>query len=226
VSSDMKATSRERLLAALRSSGISDERILSAFSEVPREEFVPDDLRPDAYENVALPIGEGQTISQPIVVAAMVQAVHPGPHERVLEIGTGSGYGAAILSRLARDVVTVEIRANLAEGASRRLRDLGYTNICVVVGDGSLGWAELAPYDAIVVTAASPSLPPELIRQLGDGGRLVAPVGSLSEQELVLVERIDGRVRSRPIGGVQFVPLRGAAGFAMARSPSSTVNPV
>jgi protein-L-isoaspartate(D-aspartate) O-methyltransferase len=143
----------------------------------------------------------------------MVQAVHPGPHEHVLEIGTGSGYGAAILSRLAHDVVTVEIRAKLAREASQSLRRLGYSNVCVVVGDGSLGWAELAPYDAIVVTAASPSLPPELIRQLADGGRLVAPVGSLRDQELVLAELRGGRVTSRQIGGVRFVPLRGAAGF-------------
>src|SRR4051812_36809173 len=158
--------SKERLLSELASSGISAERVLNAVADVPREAFVPPELRARAYENVALPIGENQTISQPVVVAHMVQAVHPSHTDHVLEIGTGSGYGAAVLSRVAGDVVTVEIRPRLAELASRRLQDLGYDNIRVVLSDGSVGWPDLAPYDAIVVTAASPSLPPELLKQL------------------------------------------------------------
>jgi len=211
----MNPTPKERLLADLRSAGISDERVLTAVAEVPRDEFVPDELRDHAYDNVALPIGQEQTISQPTVVAHMCQAVHPGRRERVLEIGTGSGYGAAVLSRLAHDVVTVEIRSSLAKIASRRLHELGCDNVRVLVGDGSLGWAELAPYDAIVVTAASPKVPRELLRQLSeDGGRLVAPVGSLKEQQLVLTERHGDRVKSQKIGGVRFVPLRGVAGFS------------
>jgi protein-L-isoaspartate(D-aspartate) O-methyltransferase len=212
----MDISPKERLLADLRSAGISDERVLGAVAEVPRDEFVPSDLRDRAYENVALPIGQEQTISQPTVVAHMCQAVNPQDDEHVLEVGTGSGYGAAVLSKLAGDVVTVEIRSSLAETASRRLHDLGCGNVRVLIGDGSLGWAELAPYDAIVITAASPELPTELLRQLSpNGGRLVAPVGSLSEQQLVLSERHGGRVTSHRIGGVRFVPLRGAAGFAI-----------
>ncbi len=217
--SDMNTPSKERLLAELRSSGISDERVLAAVAEVPRDEFVPGQLRPRAYENVALPIEEDQTISQPMVVAHMVQVVHPSQNDHVLEIGTGSGYGAAVLSRLAHDVITVEIRPGLAEHASRRLHDLGYTNVRVVVSDGSLGWQELAPYDAIVVTAAAPSLPPDLLRQLSSrGGRIVAPVGSLREQQLVFAERRGGRIKSQRIGGVRFVPLQGSAGFAILDS--------
>jgi protein-L-isoaspartate(D-aspartate) O-methyltransferase len=212
----MTPSPRDRLVAELRSGGIRDERVLTAVAEVPRDQFVPPPFRERAYDNVALPIGQEQTISQPAVVAQMVQAVQPTAEEHVLEIGTGSGYGAAVLSRVARDVVTVEIRAELAQRAQRSLRAAGCANVQVMVGDGSLGWADLAPYDAIVVTAASPAIPERLLAQLSTaGGRLVAPVGSLGLQELVLTRREGSRTTSSRIGGVRFVPLIGAAGFAI-----------
>ncbi|HZT08991.1 MAG TPA: protein-L-isoaspartate(D-aspartate) O-methyltransferase [Chloroflexota bacterium] len=210
------ASAKERLLCDLRTGGITDERVLGAVACVPRDAFVPSTLKSRAYENIALPIGEQQTISQPMVVAHMAQAVRPSREEHVLEIGTGSGYGAAVLAQLAADVVSVEIRATLAQRAARVLQRLGCRNVRVILGDGSMGWIDLAPYDAIVVTAASPSLPPALLNQLAqDGGRLVAPVGSIDEQQLVLTRRDGDQFSSRKIGGVRFVPLRGAAGFPL-----------
>jgi protein-L-isoaspartate(D-aspartate) O-methyltransferase len=207
---------RERLLAELRAGGVTDERILAALGSVPREGFVPEPLRERAYDNVALPIAGQQTISQPVVVAQMAQAARLRTGDHVLEIGTGSGYGAAVLSRLAGDVVTVEIRRSLAEAAMIRLRELGYANVRVVIGDGSLGWPELAPYDAIIVTAAAPEVPPRLLRQLcPEGGRLVAPIGSFREQRLVVAERHANRVKVHPLGHVRFVPLVGEAGFTL-----------
>lgn len=202
------------MLAALRSSGVADERVLAALASVPREGFVPEALRERAYDNVALPIAGDQTISQPIVVAQMAQAAQLQAFDHVLEIGTGSGYGAAVLAQLAHDVVTVEIRAELAEAAIHRLRELGYGNVDVVVGDGSLGWPALGPYHAIVVTAAAPGMPPVLLEQLSrDGGRLIAPIGSYREQRLVVAERRADQITCRSLGPVRFVPLLGAAGF-------------
>lgn len=207
-------TPKERLLAELRAGGISDSRVLAALAAVPRERFVPEGLSSRAYDNVALPIGQDQTISQPAVVAHMAEAASLQATDHVLEIGTGSGYGAAVLAQLARDVVTIEIRAELALAAARLLDELGCNNVHVVIGDGSLGWASLAPYDAIIITAAAPGLPPVLLEQLSPkGGRLVAPVGSLKEQHLVLAERHGDHIQSRTLGGVRFVPLLGAAGF-------------
>ena len=208
---------KHQLLADLRAGGVSDERVLTALSKVPRERFLPQELQEHAYDNVALPIGQEQTISQPTVVAHMVQAANPRVTDHVLEIGTGSGYGAAVLGQLARDVVTVEIRPDLALTASRRLADLGCNNVHVVIGDGSLGWPPLAPYDVIVTTAAAPGLPPVLLEQLSpNGGRLVAPVGSLKRQQLVLAERHGADIDSHSFGAVRFVPLVGAGGFHLA----------
>lgn len=210
-------SSREQLIADLRTAGITDDHVLAAIGRVPRERFVPRDLQSRAYENVALPIGYEQTISQPAVVAHMAQAAKLRPTDHVLEVGTGSGYGAAVLAELARDVVTVEIRPPLAMEAGRRLQRLGYTNVQVVVGDGSLGWPALAPYDAIIITAATPGIPPVLLDQLSEhGGRLVAPIGSLKEQQLVLAERSGQDIQSHVLGGVRFVPLVGSAGFVAA----------
>ncbi|MBM2809456.1 MAG: protein-L-isoaspartate O-methyltransferase [Chloroflexi bacterium] len=205
---------KEDLLAELRDAGITDERVLQAIASVAREQFVPLDLRPRAWENCALPIGDDQSISQPSVVSNMVEAAGLAPSHRVLEIGTGSGYGAAILSQLAREVVTVEIRPILALEAAERLRNLRFDNVTVLQADGSLGWPARGPYDAILVTAAAPTIAARLLAQLSpDGGRLVAPIGSMRRQQLVLVERHGGTLRSRDLGGVRFVPLRGIAGF-------------
>lgn len=208
-------SARDRMLAQLRRYGIRDDRVLQAMADVDREAFVPEALRRSAWDDGALPIEEGQTISQPFVVAHMAEAVAPGPDDRVLEIGTGSGYGAAVLARLAASVVTVERLEGLAATARARLADQGYANVEVVVADGTKGWPPGAPYDAMVVTAAGPTVPQALRDQLGPGGRLVMPVGfEAGAQQLVLEERLpDGSLRSRTIGGVAFVPLIGEHGF-------------
>ncbi len=210
------APTKARLLATLQAEGLHDKRVIAAMERVPREHFVPEELRTRAYENVALPIGDDQTISQPTVVAHMIQAANPGPTDNVLEIGTGSGYCAAVLSQLARHVVTVEIRPDLAMSASQRLSELGCHNVHVIVADGSLGWSALAPYDVIITTAAAPGLPPVLLEQLSpNGGRLVAPVGTLKRQELVYARRSGKDIESQALGSVRFVPLVGAAGFQL-----------
>ncbi len=203
------------MLEDLRRHGLRHKGVLAAMAEVPREAFVPKALRRRAFDDGALPIESGQTISQPFVVAHMAAVADPGPHDRVLEVGTGSGYGAAVLSRLAAEVVTVERLADLAASARRRLAELGYGNVTVVEGDGTLGWPDRAPYQAVVVTAAGPSVPPALTDQLAPGGRLVMPVGDeRGNQQLVLVERAgDGTLDRRPLGPVAFVPLIGEAGF-------------
>ncbi len=181
---------------------------------VPREQFVPVDSRAEAFEDHPLTIGHGQTISQPYMVAMMAEAARLGPADRVLEVGTGSGYGAAVLRELAASVTTVERHEHLAETASTRLRDLGYGDIEVIVGDGSLGWAEQAPYDAIVVTAASPKPPEPLLEQLTDTGRLIVPVGdNRGAQNLVRITRSGDRFRRETLVGVRFVPLIGEHGF-------------
>ena len=203
------------LLAELRRQGIADERVLAALARVPRERFVPEAVRPDAWANVALPIGAGQTISQPYVVAIMTAALRLRGPERVLEIGTGSGYQTAILAELAAEVVSVERHASLAAGAAALLRDLGYANVAVHVGDGTTGWAEAAPYDRIIVTAAGPRVPPPLLAQLNPaGGRIVIPVGEPHDQMLVAVERDGEQIHEQPLGPVRFVPLIGRAGWA------------
>jgi len=190
----------------LRDRGVSDPRVLEAMAEVPREHFVPDNLRRAAYEDSALAIGHGQTISQPLVVAAMTQALALDGDEKVLEIGTGSGYQAAILARLCREVITVEVVPQLAEAAEARLRRLGFTNVKVAVGDGWYGWPPEAPYEGILVACAAPEIPPPLIEQLADAGRLVIPVGPEGGDQVLKVVRKDGS--SRDLFPVRFVPLR------------------
>lgn len=195
--------------------GVRDPAVIAAMREVPRELFVPENLRGYAYEDSPLPIGEGQTISQPYMVAFMAEALHLSPGDRVLEIGTGSGYAAAVVSRIVSDVYSVEIITDLADQAKKRFRMLGYDNIHVVAGDGSLGYPERAPYDGIVVTAGAPDIPEPLLEQLAVGGRLVIPVGpSLHFQSLMRVRREnDVEYGQEDLGPVQFVPLVGVEGW-------------
>ena len=195
--------------------GVHDPAVLAAMREVPREAFVDEGMQELAYEDHPLPIAEGQTISQPYIVAYMTEALELAGTDRVLEIGTGSGYAAAVLSRIVTTVHTVERLGGLASSARRRLEMLGYTNIVVHEGDGILGWPEHAPYDAIVVTAAAPKLPQPLLEQLAIGGRLVIPVGTSSDfQMLARVLRVtEHDYRTEELCGVRFVPLIGAAGW-------------
>jgi protein-L-isoaspartate(D-aspartate) O-methyltransferase len=190
--------------------GVTDQRVIDAMSQVPREEFLSRRLRRHAYENRALAIDCGQTISQPLVVALMTQAAAPKPEDRALEVGTGSGYQAAVLSRLVRSLITLELEPSLAERASETLSRLGFSNVEVAVADGSLGWPVYAPYDIILVAAASPEVPSPLIEQLAPGGRLVIPLGRASDehQDLRLYERHGDELTSRSLFPVRFVPLR------------------
>jgi protein-L-isoaspartate(D-aspartate) O-methyltransferase len=197
----------------LRRRGIDDERVLRAMGEVPREHFVPESVRRSAYNDSALPIGHEQTISQPWVVAAICQALHLRGDERVLEIGTGSGYSAAVLARLAEHVVSLERVAALAATARQRLDELGIENVEVVVGDGSRGHPEGAPYDAIAVHAATPEAPHSLLAELGPDGRLVVPIAAGSADLLTAFVRQNGDLRQETIGPCRFVPLIGAEGF-------------
>ena len=194
--------------------GISDPRLLAAMREVPRDRFLAEPLREFAYEDAPLPIAAGQTISQPYIVAAMIQALDLAAGDRVLEVGTGSGYAAAVMSRLAGEVYGIERHAELADSAAERCRELGYDNVHLRCGDGTLGWPEEAPFDAISVAAAGPTLPHPLLDQLRVGGRLVMPVGSPEEQVLVRVTRhAEEEWQREEMGGVRFVPLIGAAGW-------------
>lgn len=195
--------------------GIKDARVLDAFGRVRREDFVAEELEERAYEDAPLPIGEGQTISQPYIVALTAEALELHGDERVLEVGTGSGYAAAILSKLAREVFTVERFPSLAEVARERLARLGYANVHVACRDGSLGWPEHAPFDAIAVAAGGPSVPRALLEQLSIGGRLVIPVGpDEGAQVLIRVTRTGADTFQRePLGDVRFVPLIGAQGW-------------
>ena len=206
----MTAT-REDMIRQLRRMGIGDPRVLHAMSRVPREEFVRESDRDKAYGDHALPIAEGQTISQPYVVARMTELLDPGTDDHVLEVGTGSGYQAAVLGELAGDVVTVERHRALADSARETLARLGYANVRVFHDDASLGRPDDAPYDRIIVTAATPSIDPALVAQLADDGRIVAPVGDEDLQELVVR---DARGHEQHHGAVRFVPLRGRAGFS------------
>jgi protein-L-isoaspartate(D-aspartate) O-methyltransferase len=193
----------------LRARDIEDVRVLAAMGRVPRHRFVPDALRFRAYADHPLPIGSGQTISQPYIVALMTQLAEVEPDDVVLEIGTGSGYQAAVLSEIVREVYTIEIVPELAEAAGALLRELGYGNVTAKTGDGYLGWKERAPFDAILVTAAAPQVPPPLVEQLAPGGILVIPVGPQSEvQSLLRIEKsADGTTSTREVLPVVFVPL-------------------
>mgnify|MGYP000196804338 CR=1 FL=1 len=200
---------QDRLVDALARQGVGDGRVLSALREVPRHLFVDEALASRAYENTPLPIGEGQTISQPWVVARMTELLlEAGDPQRVLEIGTGSGYQAAVLARLVPQVYTVERLGSLMCKARERLRRAQLTNIRIRHGDGFEGWPAHAPYDGILVTAAPEALPEALLEQLGDGGRLVAPVGGAGYQELTVVDRDGVHLRQRRVAGVSFVPMR------------------
>jgi protein-L-isoaspartate(D-aspartate) O-methyltransferase len=206
---------RHRMVAEqIKARGIRDERILAAMEDVPRHLFVPPHLATRAYEDGPLPIGEGQTISQPYIVAEMTQALRLTGAEKVLEIGTGSGYQTAILSRLAREVVSIERFSVFSASAEGVLRELGLENVRFRVGDGTMGVPEEAPFDRILVTAAAPKVPAPLFEQLGEGGILVIPVGGRWEQDLVRVCKKSGKAIKDFLGGCRFVPLVGRCGFA------------
>ena len=204
---------RRSLWEALRARGVTDDRVFAALAAVPRERFVPPDLYDRAYENSALPIAAGQTISQPLMVAAMTQELALQGDESVLEIGTGSGYQTALLAELAREVVTIERVPELAASARALLESLGYGNMTFHVGDGSLGWPPSAPYGAIIVTAGAPDYPAPLYKQLALGGRLVIPVGSEAEQTLRVVTKTERGPQIRDAGGCRFVRLIGEAAW-------------
>lgn len=213
---DMQTVRRAEMMAVLRRRGIASEAVLDAMAQVPRERFVPDHLAELAYEDGALPIGDGQTISQPYIVALMTEAAELGPESRVLEVGTGSGYSTAILSLLSGHVFSIERHDTLATAARERLETGGYLdNVTLSVGDGTLGLPEKAPFDAIIIAAAGPRVPEALRAQLAMGGRLIMPVGSASgPQKLTCVTR-DGEenFRTEDLAPVSFVPLIGAQGW-------------
>jgi protein-L-isoaspartate(D-aspartate) O-methyltransferase len=204
---------RAQLVEVLRKKGIRDLAVLRAVAQVPRHLFVPESVRHRAYEDAPLPIGSGQTISQPFVQARYIEAVGLTGREKVLEIGTGSGYQTALLSMVAEAVFSVERIAGLAQKARAALDQAGVRNVSVMVGDGTHGWRPYAPYDAILVSAASPDIPRPLVEQLTPSGRLVIPLGELESQTLTLVQREGDGIRTSTIGDVRFVPLLGEFGF-------------
>jgi protein-L-isoaspartate(D-aspartate) O-methyltransferase len=192
----------------IKARGVGDEKVLEAMKKVPRHLFVPGKYESSAYQDRPLPIGEGQTISQPYIVGFMTAAIHPGLEDKVLEIGTGSGYQAAVLAEIVSEVYTLEIVPELGNVAQKRLSDLGYANVHSKVSDGYHGWVEHAPFDAIVVTAAAVEIPKPLIEQLADGGRMVIPVGpAFDVQYLVLVTKKNGKVKMQNLFAVRFVPF-------------------
>ncbi len=209
----LAAAARERMVdLQLRSRGLGDERLLEAMARVPRHEFVPEDYRSQAYEDHPLPIGAGQTISQPYIVALMLEALALGPTHIVLEIGTGSGYQTALLAELAQHVYSLERHESLAQQAAATLSRLGYKNMTILVQDGSSGLHDKQPFDAIIVAAAAPRVPQALIDQLREGGRMVIPVGPANTQELQLLRKQEGRIIVIPLGACAFVPLIGTEG--------------
>ena len=202
------AAQRQRMVEQqLKPRGIKEERVLAAMAKVPREEFVPTDARPSAYEDGPLPIGYDQTISQPYVVAFMTEQLRPKQSDRVLEIGSGSGYQAAILAELVGDVYTIDIVEPLAKTAEATLQRLGYKNVHIKVGDGYKGWPEEAPFDAVIVTCAPEKVPQPLVDQLKDGGRMVIPVGERFAQQLYLLEKKNGQLKESVTLPVRFVPM-------------------
>jgi protein-L-isoaspartate(D-aspartate) O-methyltransferase len=201
-------TARQRMVESqLRSRGIADARVLEAMLRVPRHEFVPESYREQAYEDHPLPIGEGQTISQPYVVAAMLATLQLNPSDKVLEVGTGSGYVTALLAELAGEVHSIERHTLLAENAHNLLARLGYKNVNPITGDGSLGLPDAAPFDAIIVSAAAADVPHALLDQLGEGGRMIIPVGNAESQQLLFIRKINGQAVSSAREAVRFVPL-------------------
>jgi protein-L-isoaspartate(D-aspartate) O-methyltransferase len=210
---EFEALARNMVETQIRRRGVRDERVLEAMRQVPRHEFVSTELQNAAYEDRPLPIGEGQTISQPYIVAVMTEAARVSPGDKALEIGSGSGYQAAILARLGARVYTVERNPRLANESRERLRRLNYEKVEVLTGDGSKGLPALAPFDVIIVSAGTPSIAPNLLEQLADGGRLVAPVGGLQQQELLVLRRQAGKITTHSSGACQFVPLIGKGGW-------------
>jgi len=208
------AAQREQMVnTQLRARGISDERVLAAMSHVPRHEFAAEEYREQAYEDHPVPIGEGQTLSQPYIVAIMLEALSLNGSEKVLEVGTGSGYQTALLAELAREVYSIERHASLAHSAENVLRKLGYRNVSVIVGDGSQGLPDQAPFDAIIVSAAAPRMPSALFEQLQEGGRMIVPVGPAHAQDLQLVRKLHGEPVVDNLEGCRFVPLIGGQGY-------------
>lgn len=206
------AAERQRMVDdQIQQRSISDPAVLEAMARVPRHLFVPANVRPEAYADTALPIGHGQTISQPYIVALMSSLLGVNPGDRVLEIGTGSGYQAAVLAEMGTEVWTIEIIAPLGERAERTLQDLGYGSIHVRIGDGYQGWPDQAPFDAVIVTAAPPLIPKPLLDQVKTGGRIVVPVGGAFQDLLVLTKRADGGFDERTVLPVRFVPMTGEA---------------
>ncbi|MBV9624398.1 MAG: protein-L-isoaspartate(D-aspartate) O-methyltransferase [Acidobacteria bacterium] len=212
--SDRYARERAEMVERqLRARGIRDQRVLDAMSRIPRHEFVPEEFRSQAYQDHPVPIGENQTISQPFIIALSLQALDLAGTEMVLEVGTGSGYQTAVVAELAGLVYTIERYSRLAENAEQILARLGFANVRVAVGDGSLGLREHAPYEAIVVSAAAPSLPRSLFDQLADSGRMVIPIGPPHAQELELVRKQQGEPVIKVLEGCRFVPLIGGEGY-------------
>ena len=209
---DPLAAARRRMVERhLAERGIKDPRVLEAFRTVPQHRFVPPEVQRLAYEDESIPIGEGQTITPPFDVAFMTEALAPRPTDRVYEVGTGSGYPPAILSRLVREVYSVEIHAPLGRRAAAVLKDLGYTNVHTRVGDGYAGWPEAAPFDAIIVTCAPEKVPPPLVEQLKDGGRMVIPLGDRYNQTVYLLEKRAGTLYRKALRPTLFVPMTGRA---------------
>ena len=211
---DRFAAERENMVVSqLRARGIHDERVLAAMARVPRHEFVAERFHDRAYEDHPIPIAEGQTISQPYIVAFMLESLTLEPNSKVLEVGTGSGYQTALLAELSGYVTSIERIPGLAQEAQSTLPRLGYGNVNIIVGDGSQGLPEAAPYDAIIVAAAAPRVPPALFEQLAENGRMVIPVGLPYAQELQLVRKLNGRPMIQRLEGCRFVPLIGAQGY-------------
>ena len=208
---------RQRLVETLREKGIRDLAVLRAFELTPRHQFVPTGIRHRAYEDSPLPIGSGQTISQPSIHARYLELLELTGHERVLEVGTGSGYQTVLLSHLVEQVFSIERIAALYQGAREAIQRAGANNVSMLLGDGTLGWREYAPYDAILVSAGAPSVPEPLLAQIAEGGRMLVPVGTKEEQRLVLYRRREGVLESKELAPVRFVPLVGHHGWTGER---------